>query len=208
MKGKLKIIPALSDNYIYELTGKEGSLLIDPGEKIPAPENLLAILLTHHHSDHTAAAASYNVPMIGPDNPPEEFTLGGFFIKTIATPGHTRDSKCYYLPEEKLLFSGDTLFAAGCGRLFECDAATLYDSLQKLKEIPDDTRICCGHNYLKKNLEFAQTIEPENTEIRKRLQNLTEEEPPTLKLEKQTNPFLRAKSVEEFALIRKKRDQL
>ncbi|GAB5411988.1 MAG: hydroxyacylglutathione hydrolase [Chlamydiales bacterium] len=208
MRGQLKVIPALTDNYIYELTGQQGSLLVDPGEQIPAPEKLLAILLTHHHSDHTAAAASYNVPIIGPDKPPEEFTLGDFSIKTIATPGHTRDHKCYYLPEEKLLFSGDTLFAAGCGRLFECDAATLYNSLQKLKKLPDETRICCGHNYLKKNLKFALSLEPENPAIQKRLQNLTPEEPPILKLEKETNPFLRAKNVEEFATIRKKRDQL
>ena len=206
MKGELKVISALTDNFIYQLVGPQGLLLVDPGEQIAVPEKPLAILLTHHHTDHTAAASSYNAPIIGPDNPPEEFTIGGFLIKTIATPGHTLDHKCYYLPEEKLLFSGDTLFAAGCGRLFECDAATLYNSLQKLKELPDDTRICCGHNYLEKNLEFAQTIEPENIDIKKRLKNLTPEELPTLKLEKQTNPFLRVKNVEEFARIRKLKD--
>ncbi|MDX8431245.1 MAG: MBL fold metallo-hydrolase [Candidatus Algichlamydia australiensis] len=212
----LVVIPALTDNYIYLLKAPKGGVLVDPGETVALPkEALLAVLLTHRHSDHVNGAQSYKLPIIGPEEVPfitekakQKFTLGDFVFETIHTPGHTLGHNCYYLPKEKLLFAGDTLFGAGCGKLFEGSAETLYSSLQKLKQLPDETRICSGHEYTEKNLRFAQTLFPENCDITKRLKNLTLPELPTLETEKRTNPFMLARNAEEFAQFRKLRDQL
>ncbi len=216
----LSALPALSDNYIYLLQGPQGAIVIDPGEpKDLGGVHLLAILLTHHHSDHVAGAEElkerYGAPIIGPDEisfvdevAKEKFTIGGFDFETIHTPGHTLGHVCYFLPKEKVLFCGDMLFGAGCGRLFEGDAEMMFTSLQKLKKLPDETLIYYGHEYTQRNLEFAQSIEPENREIEKRLKGFRPMAFPSLLLEKQTNPFLRAKSAEEFAALRTLRDQL
>lgn len=116
-------------------------------------------------------------------------------------PGHTTTHVAFYLPDEGWLFSGDTLFGAGCGRIFEGTPEQMLHSLQKLSKLPDDTKIYCGHEYTQKNLTFALSIEPDNTEVNKRLEkvralrekNLTTL-PSTLEEEKLTNPFLRGDS--------------
>ena len=126
-------LEALHDNFIYLLTWDDKALVIDPGQPIEVPQKIEAILCTHHHHDHTDGIASMDAPVIGPDDDRimqlskrvhdgDELMVGPFKIYVIETPGHTVPAATYYLPEEKLLFTGDTLFGAGCGRLFEGDA--------------------------------------------------------------------------------------
>ena len=215
-------IPAFSDNYMWAIvdtkTGR--TLIIDPGEAHPVIDfleknklTLAAILITHHHHDHTggitALISRYPIPVIGPlndgvtsltkkVNEPDEITITNFPLtfSVLAIPGHTKGHIAYYA--KGMLFCGDTLFAGGCGRLFEGTAAQLYHSLQKIAALPDDTKIYCAHEYTVKNLQFAALVEPENSEIQSRLQKvktLRENNLPTLPSllseEMATNPFLR-----------------
>ena len=208
-------IPALSDNYIYVLTWGDKGIIVDPGAPIDVDVEIVAVLCTHHHQDHTDGIAHYTAPVIGPqdDRIPhlsqpvsdgEELQIGPFRIIVIETPGHTIPAACYYLPEEALLFTGDTLFGAGCGRLFEGTAEELWNSLQKLSALPDTTRVLCGHNYTEKNLQFAQTVDPDNEAIKDRIAHI--ESISTLGEEKKTNPFLEC-SLEAFTTRRTQRNQ-
>ncbi len=212
-------IPALTDNYIYVLTRSNHALIIDPGEaqtverfvteKQLAP---VAILNTHHHQDHTSGNCAlkkfFNCPIIGPDDERipcleqrvdhDELTIGPWEICVIKAPGHTATHVVYYFPQDKMLFSGDALFGAGCGRLFEGSVDDLYTSLDKMRRLPDETLIFCGHEYTEKNLRFALSLEPNNAEVAMRLKEVerlrVEQKPTTgftLALEKLTNPFLR-----------------
>jgi hydroxyacylglutathione hydrolase len=215
-------IPALKDNYIWLLIHLPSShcLIIDPGESTPVIEAITlyqwrptALLLTHHHPDHTAGAAEiaerYHIPVYGPAGeniPAVTYPLNGqetlsfealaLNLQVLAIPGHTRNHLAYY--GGNAVFCGDTLFTGGCGRLFEGTAAQMYHSLNKLTALPDNTLVCCGHEYTLNNLIFAQTIEPRNTlllqrinEVNRRLDRGLPTVPSTLGLEKQTNPFLR-----------------
>lgn len=225
-KGKRMKVQSIScsfDNYSYLLTCEQSSKagVVDPTEAFPLlrelekdKTELAVILCTHHHQDHIGGIAELlqqfpkaevichntDKPRIG------EATLGvedGSLVsfgeqqgEVIYTPGHTRGSICYRFGEH--LFVGDTLFGAGCGRLFEGDAQQMYSSLMdKLAVLPGDTSIYFGHEYTRKNLQFAQMVEPDNDEIAVRLGDLSENgqsTPTTLALEKKTNPFLRANS--------------
>ena len=205
---------------------------------------LTHILTTHHHTDHVEAnqalKARFGVEIIGParerDRIPgidravddgDRFDLAGHPIEVIWTPGHTAGHVCYYLPDDGLLFAADTLFALGCGRLFERPAADMWHSLQKLAVLPDETAIYFGHEYTLSNARFAVTIDPTHERLKARaaeIEALRAEGrftiPTTLALEKETNPFLRAadpairrnllmetKTNEEvFAEIRKRKD--
>lgn len=215
----LHLIKILEDNYVYILTWTGHALAIDPGNAGPVEEfldandlMLTAILNTHHHQDHTMGNCELKkkskCPVIGPDDDripcleqivrEEELIIGPFGINVIATPGHTFSHVVYYLPQFKLLFSGDTLFGAGCGRLFEGSAQDLFHSLQKIAALPDETLILCGHEYTEHNLNFALSLEPDNEEVKKRLEEVTQKlkqgiptVPFLLKEEKATNPFLR-----------------
>ncbi|MHC4595051.1 MAG: hydroxyacylglutathione hydrolase [Planctomycetota bacterium] len=207
-------IPALGDNYIYLCHyHQNNAFVVDPGDAgvvLKALEqhrlNLTDVLVTHRHFDHTAGMEDLKKKTGCRITGSEEtgmFEIVGVNIQLITTPGHTRDSVCYYvqLSEEHsgLLFTGDTLFIGGCGRPIECDAQTLWHSLQKLAALPDDTLVYPGHDYTEENYEFALTIEPDNPAVKLRLDQIRQAQsqglptvPSTILQEKTTNVFLNA----------------
>lgn len=222
-------LPAFDDNYIWLLhDAAQEAAVVDPGDARPVIDHLdgqglrlTAILLTHHHWDHTGGARElaerYGAPILGPNseridcvNRPlkggETVDLGRFGQwRVIATPGHTLDHIAYYNPQVGALFCGDTLFGAGCGRLFEGTPQQMQDSLEKIRALPDDTLIYCGHEYTEDNLRFALLAEPGNPAIRARVEATRAQRergepsvPSTLLLEKSTNPFLRWDSPELY----------
>ncbi|MEM9332405.1 MAG: hydroxyacylglutathione hydrolase [Pseudomonadota bacterium] len=177
---------------------------------------LTHILVTHHHFDHTQGIsdlkASTGCHVIGPlaeaskittldetVSDGDHLTFGGEAVKVISTPGHTLGMVNYHFTESHVIFTGDTLFSMGCGRVFEGDMQMMWDSMCKLKGLPRNTIIYCGHEYTKSNAEFALTIDPDNTDLQKRVSEvmaLRENGQPTIPtnmgLELDTNPFLRA----------------
>ncbi len=248
-------IPALGDNFIYlyrynrnnafVVDPSDASLVLDILKKLAL--NLTTILVTHHHWDHTAGTAELKekigCKVIGPDRQRipavdtvvevgQVLTIDNIKIKVISTPGHTRTAVCYYMQPSNgnkngILWTGDTLFVGGCGRLLECDAQSMWDSLLKLTSLPDDTLVYCGHDYTLENYEFALSIEPDNQAIRQRLNEVKDSQragghtvPSTMSLERINNPFLRAdtpelktalnmsqaRAVEVFAELRRRKD--
>ncbi|MEM7175976.1 MAG: hydroxyacylglutathione hydrolase [Chlamydiota bacterium] len=219
-KEKLILIPILKDNYAYLIAWDHSALIVDPGEGSPELAviekeklELKYILATHHHKDHIGGAQllqeKTDCALIAPDDPQisqvdriasdgEELILGPFSIQVVATPGHTKSHVVYYFSEQKVLFSGDLLFAGGCGYLYEGTSQEMWHSLQKLFQFPDDTEIYCGHEYTERNLEFAAHIEPTNRRVAERLKKVKALRsqgkptiPSTLGEETMTNPFLR-----------------
>ncbi|WKE64234.1 hydroxyacylglutathione hydrolase [Gallaecimonas kandeliae] len=219
-------IPAFKDNYIWAIrTGPAGLAVVDPGDAAAVQAvldakgwTLDAILITHHHWDHTggikALVARHAVPVYGPANEAiegitvplaegDQVQLQGLGpLQVLAVPGHTLDHIAYF--GQGMLFCGDTLFSGGCGRLFEGDAATLYGSLQKLAALPDQTRVYCTHEYTQANLGFALKVEPANQALKAYAEDVAELRrqgqptlPSTLAKEKAINPFLR---VEQTAI--------
>jgi hydroxyacylglutathione hydrolase len=171
------------------------------------------ILTTHHHADHVEANLAlknrFGVEIIGPEGKipgidrtvgdGDSFRFGAFDVEVIATPGHTLDHICYYFPQAGTAFTADTLFALGCGRIFEGTAPQMHNSLGRLAALPDDTTIYCGHEYTLANARFALTVDPDNEALLQRareIETLRADDkatlPTTLGLEKRTNPFLRA----------------
>ena len=179
---------------------------------------LTHILVTHHHWDHTGGVAELKkatrCAIVGPDDDrtpaldhrladSQTLDLGDITTRAIATPGHTRSSLCYFLESPRegppIVWTGDTLFIGGCGRLLECDAETMWQSLQRLRQLPDETLVYPGHDYTEENYEFALTITPDSDELQTRLAEATALQqrtghtaPSTIRQEKQTNLFLRA----------------
>ena len=216
-------IPALTDNYIHLATGcgkfARMAVITDPGDSAPVLQFLAtrqlraaAVLITHLHYDHLAgldevrrvfADAKVYVPPGASDidnaitaNDGDMINVCGMQFRVMATPGHTPEHIAFY--GEGVLFCGDTLFGGGCGRLLGGTAAQMQNSLQRLKELPDNTEVYFGHEYTENNLRFARAVEPNNTAITERLkkaQKLTAENKPTapstIAEEKATNPFLR-----------------
>lgn len=214
-------LPAFQDNYIWAVNAGNDAMVIDPGDASVVAHwleqtgyQLKFILITHHHADHTAGLLAlkerYKTTVYGPDEDikgvdhvlmgDELLDLASFgTMKIMAIPGHTRAHIAYYLPQASLLFCGDTLFSAGCGRIFEGTAQQMHDSLSLLATLPDNTQVCCTHEYTASNLRFALTVEPDNQALHARHAEVTTLRaqgqpslPSTLKLEKSTNPFLRS----------------
>ena len=225
--GSFEVVPvrAFRDNYIWTLRGgadARSAAVVDPGEARPVLEylereklDLRAILATHHHADHVGGVAEllarFRVPVYGPRGEPiptlthpvsegDRVTLPelGASFSVLDIPGHTRAHIAYY--GAGALFCGDTLFACGCGRVFEGTPEQMYSSLEKLLALPDETKVYCGHEYTLANIGFARAVEPENKLLEKReskIRQLRDEGRPTLPStlgeEKATNPFLRCR---------------
>ena len=224
---EIEIVPALSDNYIYIVHNQNKSLtaVIDPGDAEPVNKSLKEknwvlnqIINTHHHYDHTAGndtlIKASNAKLIAPlydkqriqdvdqfVSDKDSIQIAGFDAEVIYTPGHTLGHVCYYLKNEKILFSGDTLFRLGCGRVFEGTMEDMKNSLKKLVNLPDDITVFCGHEYTLSNAKFCISLEPNNNELNKKYEeilNLRNDKKPTIPFnlgeEKQLNPFLSTKS--------------
>lgn len=215
-------IPAFADNYLWLIHNGQHAAVVDPGDAAPieaalASLNLTldAILLTHHHADHAggvrALIATRKIPVYGParediagvSQPLSEGQQAplpslGLSLTALDVPGHTAGHIAYVASEQHWLFCGDTLFAGGCGRLFEGTPQQMTVSLQKLAALPDDTAVYCAHEYTLSNLRFALAAEPGNELLAKRFEQVQQcrargeaTVPSTLAIEKQTNPFLR-----------------
>lgn len=219
----IRPIPAFSDNYIWHLQQDREHWVVDPGDADPVIEvlggaHLSGILLTHHHFDHTGGVKTlkekYDCEVFGPGSiegvthpiqDGDQFSLMGCDWRVLSVPGHTLDHLALILEAEgdTHLFCGDTLFAAGCGRLFEGTPEQMYHSLSRLTSLPKDTKVYCAHEYTLANLAFASAAEPGNQAIGKRIAEAQETRqqdrptlPSTIGLELETNPFLRTQSEE------------
>jgi hydroxyacylglutathione hydrolase len=213
-------IPAFDDNYFWLLRRGAQAAVVDPGDADPVLQRLrqqglqLAdILVTHHHGDHVggvaALAAATGARVYGPRDesiPARQVALGdgdaievlGTALRVIAVPGHTRGHIAYHAPALRALFCGDTLFGAGCGRLFEGTAEQMSASLARLAALPPETRVYCAHEYTVSNLRFARSVEPNSPLLLERQQTCVALRgrglptlPSTIEVERATNPFLR-----------------
>ena len=244
----LLALPALADNYIWLLADAGGSaLVVDPGESAPVDaalaasgQRLTTILLTHHHPDHIGAAADlaarHGATIHAPrderiavadvrigDHDRVELAEPAFAFDVIAVPGHTLSHVAYV--GHGLLFCGDTLFSVGCGRLFEGTPAQMLASLERLAALPDETRVCCGHEYTRTNCAFARSLDPANAALAARAEQADAQRaagaptvPSTLADERACNPFLRIDApalrkalgdgdrIERFAELRRRTD--
>lgn len=218
-------LPAFDDNYIWLLHDGQQALVVDPGDEDPVLQalqsqglRLAAILVTHHHADHVGGVAALReatgARVHGPaaealpqpaqgHGEGDTLELLGLRFQVLEVPGHTAGHIAWYAPDvdgQPLLFCGDTLFSAGCGRLFEGTPAQMLASLDKLAALPADTRVCCAHEYTLSNLRFARAVEPGNEAVQSHLQHceaLRSRQQPTLPstlaLERAINPFLRSR---------------
>ncbi|KTD23412.1 hydroxyacylglutathione hydrolase [Legionella lansingensis] len=213
-------IPAFNDNYIWLITDETGNkaFCVDPGDARPVIDfvtqnsiELTTILLTHHHYDHIGGVPELirfnpNIVVYGPLDPrishithplTENTTLSiaTCNFEVLNTPGHTSTHISLYEPSLGWLFCGDTLFSAGCGRVFDGTIAELHHSLQVLKALPADTNVFCAHEYTRQNLRFATLVEPDNLKIQNYAKELAKHNqcslPSTMGLEREINPFLR-----------------
>lgn len=184
----VEIIRVADDNFSYLVDCKGACVVVDPGLAVPVlrvlgERPLTAVLLTHHHWDHTGGVAElvakYGCRVIGMGDDVsvadgDHLEIGHTHWRVIATPGHTKDSVCYYCEELQLLFTGDTLFHSGIGRLIECDALTMYGSLAKLRHLPPETRVYVGHDYTAENVVFGLGIFSQSPGLKARVAQLEE----------------------------------
>jgi hydroxyacylglutathione hydrolase len=212
-------LAALTDNYIWLIEAGDQAWVVDPGEAQPVLDQLsklnltlAGVLLTHHHYDHTdgvepllqsfpqarlyASALMKKSYITDSVKEGDRLSFEGFELHVLETPGHTLDHIVFY--NDQALFSGDTLFAGGCGRVFEGTAEQMSQSLLKLRKLDDSLKMYCGHEYTLANMNFARIAEPNNITISQRRDQVRDKTrnqqacvPSELGLEKQTNPFLR-----------------
>ncbi len=220
---KIELLPILSDNYAYKLTSDNGCVaVLDPGVFVDVGERCDYVLNTHHHWDHTDGNAEmierYGAELIAPDNVGDVFDFDGHEAQIIRTAGHTMDGISYYFAAANdgagAVFTGDTLFSMGCGRLFEGTPADMWASFEKLMALPDETLVYCGHEYTRANAGFCLKIEPDNVTLRERIAEVKKLRaegkpsiPTSIGLEKATNVFLRAGNAERFAELRALKDK-
>ena len=236
---RVEIIPCLQDNYSYLIIDESNktACVVDPSEAKPIINfiekeniNLKYILNTHHHFDHVGGnkdlKKKYNSIVIGykddanripgvdillEDN--QIWKANNFEAKIMHIPGHTTGHISFHFFKDKLIFTGDTLFSLGCGKIFEGTYQDMFRSLNKIKKLSQDTKIYCGHEYTLQNSKFCIEHDPENlnlkkkiTEIKKKLENNIPSIPSTLKDENECNIFLRAKDVKTFSKLRDLKD--
>jgi hydroxyacylglutathione hydrolase len=229
---ELLALPAFADNYVWMLIQGQQALVVDPGDASPVLQALAqrgltlgGILVTNHHADHVDGLAAlrphlqgavwgpYDSRLAGqvqPVHDGDKLAWGGWTVSVIGVPGHTRSHLAFAVAADPpLLFCGDTLFSAGCGRLFEGTPAQMAHSLGRLAALPGDTRVCCTHEYTLSNLKFAAAVEPGNTEIaahtaacRALREAGTPTLPSTLAQELKINPFLRCREPAVVAAAR------
>ena len=236
---KIKIIPCLQDNYSYLIIDEQKKIacVIDPSESDPVIEfleknkiELKFILNTHHHYDHVGGnqklKKKYGASVLGykEDNkriPEIDILLDdqqiwkykNFEAKIIHIPGHTLGHVCFYFYKEDSIFTGDTLFSLGCGKIFEGTYLQMFNSLMKLKKLPKDTKIFCGHEYTKQNSRFCIAHDKDNeklkakiNDINSKLSNGLSTIPSTIQDELDCNIFLRSESLESFSKLRDLKD--
>jgi hydroxyacylglutathione hydrolase len=226
-------LPAFQNNFLWLLQNDEHAILVDPGDAQVCIDALTkhslqldAVLITHHHNDHigglTQIQQKFSCPVYGPDDSRINFVTHklaegaqmqwrSFQFDVWHTPGHTNSHIIYWEQNAALLFCGDMLFGAGCGRHMEGDIKDLYHSLQRIAALPDHTAIYCAHEYTLQNLQFALHLEPENPLLLQRIAQATQTRaaelptiPTNIRLERETNPFLRS----HLPGIRKKLDSM
>jgi hydroxyacylglutathione hydrolase len=217
---KIDVLAAMGDNYIYVAHAGGHALVVDPGIAKPVLTRLdravvkaVTILLTHHHGDHTGGCEALRreagAAVVGPvdrrlprldkqvDGGPVD--LSGWSVDALPVPGHTRSHVAYHFPEHAVVFTGDALFVGGCGRVLEGTPAEMWDSLCRLRDLPDATAVYCGHDYTVENLEFAQHLLPGDAHVATALEQARTRAargeptvPSTIASERRINIFLRS----------------
>ena len=236
---KIQIIPCLQDNYSYLIIDEENNIacVVDPSEAdrvIEYLENtqikLKFILNTHHHYDHVGGnqklKEKYGASVVGYQgdkeripgidimvNDQENWKYKNFEAKIIHIPGHTLGHICFYFQRDKSVFTGDTLFSLGCGRIFEGTYEQMFKSLTKLKELPKDTKVFCGHEYTLQNSKFCMVHDKDNLNLKAKIDDIKiklkagmSTIPSTIKDELECNIFLRSHNVETFSKLRDLKD--
>ena len=236
---KIQIIPCLQDNYSYLIIDNDNNTacVIDPSEADPIIEylentqiKLKFKLNTHHHYDHVGGnqklKEKYGASVVGYEgdreripgidilvNDQETWIHKNFEAKIIHIPGHTLGHICFYFYKDESVFTGDTLFSLGCGKIFEGTYTQMFDSLKKLKELPKSTKVYCGHEYTKKNSVFCLTYDSNNENLKSKirdidikLKNGLPTIPSTIKEELECNIFLRSNNVGTFSKLRDLKD--